>query len=172
MTEKKTLQIRTPSEDTEAPELKKKGRGWEISDKRLDNLHDQARKLRRHSSEAHKALAERFAKADLGRHTFKRHAVIGSAIVDFGCHTLGLAISIDEGEPGPLETRRDKSLESVGVRVMRLRAEDIMENMDDVLKRVTVVMRERISDRQDARAAHREEMNKGRSDRPSYPRKY
>lgn len=172
MTEKKTLKIRTPSADDTAPDLKKKGRGWEISEKRLDNLHDQARKLRRHSSEAHKALAERFSKADLGRHTFKRHAVIGSAIVDFGCHTLGLAISIDEEEPGVVETRRDKSLESVGVRVMRVKAEDIMENMDDVLARITTIMRERIADKNVARAAHRDEMRKAQSERSSYPRKY
>ncbi|MEZ5750135.1 MAG: DUF559 domain-containing protein [Caenibius sp.] len=44
--------------------------------------------MRRHSTPAHKALAERFAKADLGRHKFTRHMVIGSAIVDFGCHSL------------------------------------------------------------------------------------
>lgn len=177
MTDRKKLQIRLPSEDTAAPDLKKKGRGWEISEKRLDNLHDQARKLRRHSSEAHKALAERFAKADLGPHVFKRHAVIGSAIVDFGCHTLGVAISIDEEEPGVLETRRDKSLESVGMRVMRLKAEDVLENMDDVLARITVIMRERMADKKVARAAHQDEMRKARSDRgpdsrPTYPRKY
>ena len=58
MTERKTLKIRVPSVDAPAPELKKKGRGWEISDKRLDTLHDRARDLRRHSSDAHKALAE------------------------------------------------------------------------------------------------------------------
>lgn len=70
MTEKKTLQLRPASEQTEAPALKKRGRGWEISEKRLDALHDRARDMRRHSSEAHKALAARFAKADLGRYKF------------------------------------------------------------------------------------------------------
>ena len=70
MTERKTLKIRVPSPDDAAPALKRRGRGWEISEKRLDVLHEQARELRRHSSEAHKALAERFAKADLGKYTF------------------------------------------------------------------------------------------------------
>ena len=96
MTERKTLKIRVPSPDDAAPALKRRGRGWEISEKRLDVLHEQARELRRHSSEAHKALAERFAKADLGRYKFTRHAVVGSAIVDFNCHNLGMAIDIDE----------------------------------------------------------------------------
>src|SRR5690606_16015113 len=117
MSEKKTLKLRLPSEQDSPPPLKKRGRGWEISDQRLDTLHERARELRRHSSAAHKALADRFAKADLGRYTFKRHAVVGSAIVDFNCHNLGMAIDIDEGdESEAIATRRDKSLEAVGDR--------------------------------------------------------
>jgi very-short-patch-repair endonuclease len=157
MTDRKTLQLRDPSEAAEAPVLKKKGRGWEISDKRLDVLHEQARELRRHSSEAHKALAERFAKADLGRYKFTRHAVVGSAIVDFNCHNLGMAIDIDEdGEDEAIATRRDKSLESVGVRVMRIKAADILGNIDEVLARITAGMRVRIADRREAAQAHRD----------------
>lgn len=155
MTDRKTLKLPDPSEATEAPALKKKGRGWEISEKRLDALHEQAREMRRHSSEAHKLLAERFAKADLGRHKFTRHMVIGSAIVDFGCHSLGMAIDIDEeGENEALAKRRDKSLNAVGIRVMRIRAQDIIENMDDVLARITAGMRMRIADKQEARREH------------------
>ena len=154
MTERKTLQIRD-SADTEAPDLEKKGRGWKISEKRLDALHERAREMRRFASPAHKALAERFAKADLGRHTFTRHAVVGSAIVDFNCHSLGMAIDIDEeGEDEALAKRRDKSLESVGIRVMRIGAADILENMDAVLARITAGMRMRIGDKSQARREH------------------
>ena len=154
MTDRKTLKL---GEATEAPALKKRGRGWEISEKRLDTLHDRARDLRRHSSEAHKALAERFAKADLGRYTFKRHAVVGSAILDFNCHHLGMAIDIDEeGEDEALARRRDKSLEAVGIRVMRVKAADVLENIDEVLQRVTAGMRMRIADKREAARAHRD----------------
>ena len=94
--------------------------------------------MRRHSSEAHKALAAKFAGAIWARYTFTRHAVVGSAIVDFNCHKLGMAIIIDEdGQDDALAKRRDKSLESVGIRVMRIAAKDILENMDDVLARIT-----------------------------------
>ncbi|HEX7711696.1 MAG TPA: DUF559 domain-containing protein [Sphingomonadaceae bacterium] len=155
MTDKKTLKLRDPSEQADAPALKRRGRGWEISEKRLDVLHERAREMRRHSSEAHKALAERFAKADLGRYTFTRHAVIGSAIVDFGCHNLGMAIAIDEAEPTPLDTRRDKSLEAVGIRVMRIKASDVLENIDAVLDRIGAMMRERRAAKQEAARAHR-----------------
>ena len=100
MNDRKTLQLRDPSETADdTPALKKKGRGWEISEKRLDALHDRARDLRRHSTPAHKALAKKFAEADMGRYKFTRHAVVGSAIVDFNCHNLGLAVMIDAGKP-------------------------------------------------------------------------
>jgi very-short-patch-repair endonuclease len=156
MTDRKTLQLRSPAEAATAPALKKKGRGWQISEKRLDMLHEQAREMRRHSSEAHKALAERFAKADLGRYTFKRHAVVGSAIVDFCCHNLGMAIAIDEeGANETIATRRDKSLEAVNVRVMRIKAADILDNIDAVLARITAGMRLRMADRLATARAHK-----------------
>ena len=121
MSARKTLNLRESS--GEAPAIKKRGRGWEISDKRLDALHDRARDMKRHASPAHKALAERFAKADFGRYSFKRFAVVGSAIVDFNCHQLGMAIVIDEEDtPEALAKRRDKSLEAVGIKVMHIPA--------------------------------------------------
>jgi very-short-patch-repair endonuclease len=171
MTTRKTLALNPEAASTaEAPALKKKGRGWEISDKRLDALHEQARELRRHSSEAHKALAAKFAAADMGRYTFKRHAVVGSAIVDFNCHNLGLALAIDEeGQNDALAKRRDKSLESVGIKVMRIAAKDILENLDEVLKQLTLVMRERIEERKAAARAHKAANPKQTYSRPKSP---
>ncbi len=152
MTERKTLNLRPVSDTDTADTLNKKGRGWKISDKRLDELHDRAREMRRFASPANKALAARFAKADLGRNAFKRFAVVGSAIVDFNCHNLGMAIMIDEEDADEaLAKRRDKSLEAVGIRVMRIKAADILENMDAVLQRITAGMRMRISDKQQSR---------------------
>lgn len=163
MTEKKTLTLPDPSEQTEAPALKKRGRGWEISEKRLDVLHEQAREMRRHASPAHSALAERFAQADLGRYKFTRYAVVGSAILDFNCHPLGMAIAIDEeGANEALAKRRDKTLESVGIRVMRIMAGDVLENLDAVLERITAGMRLRIADKQQARRDHQRNSAPGR----------
>ena len=150
-----TLALRPAGEQPTAPALKKKGRGWEISPKRLDALHERAREMRRHPTPAHTALAERFARADLGRYSFTRHAVVGSAIVDFSCHLLGMAVAIDEeGEDETLARRRDKSLEAVGIRVMRIAAADILSDIDAVLQRVTAGMRRRIADRGEARRNH------------------
>ena len=185
MTTRKTLALNPEAAAAaDAPALKKKGRGWEISDKRLDALHEQARELRRHSSEAHKALAAKFTAADLGRYTFKRFAVVGSAIVDFNCHNLGLALAIDEeGQNDALAKRRDKSLESVGIKVMRIAASDILTDIDAVLKQLTQVMRDRIEERKAAARAHKAANPKQSYDRPKsgdkpqgdtkrHPRKY
>ncbi|MEO0058334.1 MAG: hypothetical protein RIT17_1810 [Pseudomonadota bacterium] len=170
MTTRKTLALNPEAAAADAPALKKKGRGWEISDKRLDALHEQAREMRRHSSEAHKALAEKFTAADLGRYTFKRHAVVGSAIVDFNCHNLGLALSIDEeGQNDALAKRRDKSLESVGIKVMRIAASDILTDIDAVLKQLTQVMRDRIEERKAAARAHKAANPKQTYSRPKPP---
>lgn len=168
MTDRKTLNLRDTS-DAEAPALKKRGRGWEISDKRLDALHDRARDMKRHASEAHKVLAERFSRADLGKYKFKRFAVVGSAIVDFNCHNLGMAIVIDEeSDNEKLNRRRDKSLDAVGVKVMHLKAADILENIDDVLARITAGMRQRIADKGEARRRH--EAENPRQTKPRYDR--
>ena len=106
MADRKTLGLKDTS-DAE-PTLNKKGRGWKISDKRLDELHDRAREMRRFASPANQALAK----------------------------------------------RRDKSLESVCFRVMRIKASDILENMDAVLQRITAGMRIRIEDKRNARRDH------------------
>lgn len=157
MTTRKTLALNPEAATAEAPALKKKGRGWEISESRLDALHDMARQMRRDASPAHKALAEKFSKADLGRYTFKRFAVVGSAIVDFNCHNLGMAIMLDEdGQDDTLARRRDKSLESVGIKVMRIAASDVLTDMDAVLARITAGMRLRIADKKEKARAHRE----------------
>ncbi|MBV7258618.1 DUF559 domain-containing protein [Erythrobacter crassostreae] len=157
MTERKKLVLKPSDEAIDPDTLNKKGRGWKISDKRLDELHDRAREMKRFASPAHKALAKRFSEANLGRHTFKRFAVVGSAIVDFNCHTLGMAIDIfEEDDNETLATRRDKSLEAVGIKVMRIRATDILDDMDKVLERITHGMRARIGDKREAARAHRE----------------
>jgi hypothetical protein len=82
--------------------------------------------------------------------------VVGSAIVDFNCHNLGLAIAIDEeGQNDTLAKRRDKSLAAVGITVMRIAARDILENIEEVLQRLTLAMRERIAAKKEAARAHK-----------------
>ena len=82
--------------------------------------------------------------------------MVGSAIVDFNCHTLGLAIAIDEDDtPEALATRRDKSLHAVGIRVIHIPAADILSDLDAVTAMIGDAMRKRIAEKQQARRERR-----------------
>jgi very-short-patch-repair endonuclease len=146
---RKTLSVLPLEDRTEAPQLQKKGRGWEISESRLDTLHDTARELRRNPTEAQTALAKALVRAELGRYRFGRHVVIGSAIVDFACHPLKVVVQIDDpakGDPA-LDRRRDKSLEAVGLKVLRYPATEVLADADAVAAAVFAEMKKSYDER-------------------------
>lgn len=150
---KKTLTVR-PLDEREAPELQKRGRGWAISDKRLDAIHDQARRNKMEPTPAQTALHEKLTEANLGKFKFTRQQVIGSAIVDFACNPLKVAVSIDEGGDPALIMRRDKSLEAVGVKLLRFPATRVLEEPDAVTAEIVAAMKERYDERGRARRQH------------------
>ncbi len=150
---KKTLTVR-PLDEREAPELKKRGRGWAISDKRLDAIHEQARMNRMQPTEAQKVLAEKLGEQELGKYKLTRQQVIGSAIVDFACNPLKLAVSIDEGGDPALAQRRDKSLEAVGVKLLRFPAARVLDEPDAVVTEILAAMKASYDERGRARRQH------------------
>lgn len=140
---KKTLTIRPVGERADAPKIQKKGRGWAISGSRLDAIHDRARQLRREPDEAHLALAAELAKEDLGKYKFKRHAVIGSALVDFACQPLKLVVAIERGDAPEIERRRDASLAEVGLKVLRYDAAEVLSDPEGACAAVLREMKAR-----------------------------
>ncbi len=153
---KKTLTVRPLDERTEAPELQKRGRGWAISDQRLDKIHDQARRNKMEPTEAQKVLGAKLNEANLGKFKLSRQQVIGSAIVDFACNPLKIAVSIDEGGDPALIARRDKSLEAVGVKLLRFAAARVLDEPDAVVAEILAAMKASYDER-------------GRARRQSYP---
>jgi very-short-patch-repair endonuclease len=151
---KKTLTVRPLSERTEAPVLQKRGRGWNIAESRLDRVHDQARANKREPTEAQAALGKALAAQELGKYKLHRQVVIGSAIVDFACSPLKLAVSIDEGGDQALVQRRDKSLEAVGVQVLRFTAAEVLADADAVTASIVAAMKARYDERGRARKQH------------------
>ena len=150
---KKTLTIRPPEERPDAPALQKKGRGWNIAESRLDTLHETAREMRRSMTEAQKALLDGLTAADLGKFRFRRQVVIGSAIVDFACQPLALAIEVDEPDANAeLESRRDRSLAEVGIKVLRYTAEEVLRDGDGVVQGILAEMKARYDEQQRARS--------------------
>jgi len=146
---KKTLTIREPSADDAAPAIKKKGRGWEISEKRLDALHERAREMRRNPTPAQDALAAALTAAETGGYSFKRQDVIGSAIVDFACKPLMLVIELDGDEDAGFTADRDRSLAEVGYRVERVAAADALADPEASAAQIVAVMRERYNERRE-----------------------
>jgi very-short-patch-repair endonuclease len=141
---KKTLTLRPVEERTDAPALQKKGRGWNIAESRLDTLHEAAREQRRHPTEAQTRLGEALTAANLGKYRLRRQVVIGSAIVDFACQPLKVAVLIDEADANPeLARRRDRSLAEVGIKVLRVSAESVLEDAEGVVTGIVAEMKSR-----------------------------
>ena len=147
MTDRKTLKLRTPTEGDAAPTIRKKGRGWEISESRLDALHERAREMRRNPTPAQQALASARTEVETGGYSFKRQHVIGSAIVDFACQPLMLVIELDGDEDAAFAADRTRSLAEVGYRVERLSAEAVLADPAAAAAQVSAVMRERWHER-------------------------
>jgi len=161
--ERKTLSIRPASERTDAPVVQKRGRGWNIAESRLDTLHETAREMRREPTEAQAKLHEALVAANLGKYRLKRQTVIGSAIVDFACQPLRVAVEIDEPDANAeLDRRRDRTLESIGVKVLRYPAADVLSDVDAVVAGIVAEMKARWHDqRANARPGQRKGGYKG-----------
>jgi very-short-patch-repair endonuclease len=141
---KKTLSVRPLDERDDAPRLQKKGRGWEISESRLDTLHETAREMRRAPTEAQAKLGEALIAANLGKFRFRRQVVIGSAIVDFACQPLKVAVEIDEPDANAeLDRRRDRSLAEVGIKVLRFSAAEVLADVDAITMRIVAELKAR-----------------------------
>ena len=151
---KKTLTLKPVEDRADAPTLQRKGRGWSIAESRLDTLHETAREMRRNPTEAQSLLAERLVAADLGNFRFRRQQVIGSAVVDFACQPLKLAVEIDEPDADPvIDQRRDRSLAEVGVEVLRFPAADVLADVEAVASAIFAAMKGRWEAQRANRAA-------------------
>lgn len=147
---RKTLSVRPEAERAEAPKLQKRGRGWNIAESRLDTLHETAREMRRTPTAAQAALAEALVAANLGKYRLKRQTVIGSAIVDFACQPLKIAVQIDEEGANPeLDRRRDRSLAEVGIKVLRFPAADVLADAQAVTAAIVAEMKARWQEQRD-----------------------
>jgi very-short-patch-repair endonuclease len=161
---RKTLSVRPPEDRTDAPKLQKRGRGWNIAESRLDKLHETAREMRREPTEAQAKLHEALIAANLGKYRFKRQTVIGSAIVDFACQPLKVVVEIDEPDANPeLDRRRDRSLEEVGMKVLRYPAADVLTDADSVAAAIVAEMKKSYDERRARRPQAARNSSSGRT---------
>jgi len=96
-----------------------------------------ARRMRRNMTPAEQALWQQLRNNKLDGFHFRRQQVIDGFIVDFYCHTAGLAVEVDGDAHDTLyDMDRDLILRQRGIRVIRFRNEQIFDEMERVLSAI------------------------------------
>jgi very-short-patch-repair endonuclease len=104
-----------------------------------------AKELRRKMTEAEQILWQRLRTNRLGGWHFRRQQVIGGFIVDFYCHAASLLVEVDgpvHAKQADYDVERDRVLVAYGVRVLRVKNRDILENIDSVSENILNLCRD------------------------------
>jgi very-short-patch-repair endonuclease len=94
--------------------------------------------LRREMTPAEKILWEELRANKLGVH-FRRQQVVQGFIVDFYCHKAGLVVEVDGDIPDLQQgedTRREKALSALGLRIVRFRNAEVERNLSAVVGKI------------------------------------
>jgi very-short-patch-repair endonuclease len=95
-----------------------------------------ARELRRAMTPAEGALWQRLRGNRLNGRHFRRQQVITGFIVDFYCHAAGVIVNVDgvvhEGM-AEYDRERDETLKARGFRIVRLRNDEVLGNIEAAL---------------------------------------
>ena len=104
-----------------------------------------ARGLRRDATTCESLLWTQLRNRRLLGHKFRRQQPIGPFVADFYCDEAGLVVEID----GPIHARqrdadghRDQLLSELGLRVLRITAARVEDNMPAVLREIGAALRE------------------------------
>jgi len=101
-----------------------------------------AKQLRRHATPEENLLWQQLRRNQLNGLHFRRQQVIDGFIADFYCHAAGLIVELD----GPVhdqqieyDQERDRILSARGLRILRVKNQDIKRDLHDVLARIAAV---------------------------------
>ena len=105
------------------------------------NLKSRRKELRNNSTFAEVLLWNELKQSKLVGKKFRRQQSIGTYIVDFYCHEENLIIELDgerhfTKEGKKYDEERTKYLEKVGLKVIRFENDEILLNMENVLKKI------------------------------------
>jgi very-short-patch-repair endonuclease len=109
---------------------------------------NRARALRGVLTDAEQRLWYHLRDRRFGGYKFRRQVAIGSFIADFVCMAERLIVEIDGGqhaERAAEDARRTQYLEAEGYRVVRFWNNEVQENLEGVLQRLSAVIAERPS---------------------------
>jgi very-short-patch-repair endonuclease len=100
-----------------------------------------ARELRKSGTRVEELLWKAIRSGQLGGYKFRRQHPIGDFVADFYCAEMRLIIEIDGGRHDELEVHardeaRTKMLEATGHRVVRIANEEILNGLQQVLRKL------------------------------------
>ena len=108
--------------------------GQQVTKEKLER----SRELRREMTPAERLLWQEARAKKLGVR-FRRQQVIAGFIVDFYCHKVALVVEVD-GDIHDLQqeedTRREKVLTGMGLRIVRFRNDDILRDLPAVVENI------------------------------------
>ena len=110
-----------------------------------DSLTASARRLRRQSTEAERALWARLRSRRFRSVKFRRQVPLGAYIVDFVSREWKLIVELDGGqhsEQRAYDDRRTRWLESYGFKVLRFWNGDVLLHVDSVLEAIWLELQE------------------------------
>ncbi|MGC1203720.1 MAG: class I tRNA ligase family protein, partial [Flavobacteriaceae bacterium] len=135
-----------PTNSPKRGELKR-SIGYETARKSSYHLINELKKQRiKNPTEAEKVLWECLKTKQLDGYKFRREHIIDEYIVDFVCLAKNLVIEVDGGYHNNAEIKeadkfRTENLEDLGFRVIRFTNEEVIGNIDNVLKKIEYELR-------------------------------
>ncbi len=105
-----------------------------------------ARRLRRNSTDAERALWRWLRDRRFEGYKFRRQIPFDPYVVDFVCDDAKLVIEVDGGQHDWNRAKdeiRTRFIESLGFRVIRFWNNDVLSNMDGVLQQILIELKQR-----------------------------
>jgi very-short-patch-repair endonuclease len=101
-----------------------------------------AKELRRQMTQEEKILWQQLRANRLNGLHFRRQQVIDGFIADFYCHAAQLVIEVDgeiHQQRAEYDVERDQILSAWGLQLLRIKNEEVRQNLDRVLVRISQV---------------------------------
>ena len=101
-----------------------------------------AKELRHKMTQEEKILWQHLRANQLNGLHFRRQQIIDGFIADFYCHAAELVIEVDVGihqQQAEYDAERDRVLLARGLRLLRIKNEEVRQNLNSVLMRISQV---------------------------------
>ena len=107
-------------------------------------LYEYAKQMRKNPTGAEGVLWLRLKNKQLAGLKFRRQHPVDRFIADFYCHEKKLVIELDggihnKGEQIDLDKGRTETMEEFGIRVLRFKNEDVINNTEQVISQIVKI---------------------------------